>query len=108
MKRIIAVLLPLALAAGLAACGTENVVESLPTEPAVNAQAEKEAAEKAEKEALATEVAGLIDAIGSVSVDSEDAITAARLAYDALPADTQSLVTNADPLPLYLRRLGVR
>lgn len=98
MKRIIAVLLTLALAAGLAACGTENVVESLPTEPAVNAQAEKEAAEKAEKEALATEVAGLIDAIGSVSVDSEDAIAAARLAYDALPADTQSLVTNADAL----------
>ena len=41
-----------------------------------------------------TAVIELIDAIGEVTLDSEDAILHAREAYDALSGDNQALVTN--------------
>ena len=41
-----------------------------------------------------TAVIELIDAIGEVTLDSEDAITHAREAYDALSGENQALVTN--------------
>lgn len=40
----------------------------------------------------------LIDAIGTVTEDSADAIAAARSAYDALPKDAKAKVTNYDVL----------
>ena len=45
-----------------------------------------------------TNVVDLIDAIGEVTLDSEEAIHAARTAYDELNADDQARVTNFDVL----------
>lgn len=60
--------------------------------------AEKEAAEKAEKEAAdkaaADAVIAKIKAIGTVTLDREEAITDARTAYDVLTEDQKDLVTN--------------
>lgn len=42
----------------------------------------------------AAKVEAMIDAIGEVTLDSEDAITAAREAYDALAAEAKFYVTN--------------
>jgi hypothetical protein len=44
--------------------------------------------------AAADDVIAKINAIGTVTVESEDAITAARAAYEALTADQKKLVTN--------------
>ena len=41
------------------------------------------------------EVTGMIDAIGTVSLESADAIDAAQALYDSLPAETQAQVANA-------------
>lgn len=96
MKKFIAICLILTALLGLAAC----TAEPAPTEPmpTVDAQAEKEAAERKAKEDAAYEVVRLINAIGSVTVNSADAIAAARTAYNGLTGDTQQLVTNADVL----------
>ena len=48
--------------------------------------------------ALADAVEALIDAIGFVTLDSGDAIAAAREAYDTLPAELQELVANYETL----------
>ena len=47
-----------------------------------------------ESDVTAAEVDALIAAIGSVTIDSEDAITAARTAYNALSVDEKSAVKN--------------
>ena len=44
------------------------------------------------------EVTGLINAIGTVSLDSADAIEAAQALYDTLPEETKAQVTNAAAL----------
>ena len=57
--------------------------------------AEKEAADKAAADqAAADAVKALIEAIGTVSLESEEAIEAAEAAYAALTADQKALVTN--------------
>ena len=57
---------------------------------AAEAELEKQAADKAAAQA----VAALIDAIGTVTMESEAAIGAARTAYDALTPDQKHLVEN--------------
>ena len=46
----------------------------------------------------ALETIALINAIGNVTIDSGDAITAARNAYDALPTGFRAMVTNYETL----------
>ena len=46
----------------------------------------------------AQQVMDLIDAIGTVTLDSEEAVAAARTAYDALSEEEQTLVTNLEAL----------
>ncbi|MGM9567249.1 MAG: S-layer homology domain-containing protein [Clostridia bacterium] len=58
------------------------------------AQLEKEAADKAAAKAVDEKIA----AIGEVTLDSKDAIDAARAAYNALTADQKALVSKADDL----------
>ena len=59
----------------------------------------KDAAAQAEADkAAAQKVADQIDAIGRVTLESEEAITAARKAYDGLTADQQALVNNLNKL----------
>ena len=56
-------------------------------------------AEKAEADKKAADaVIALIDAIGTVTTESEEAIEAARAAYDALTDDQKALVTNYETL----------
>ena len=50
------------------------------------------------EEVTAADVIKLIDAIGTVSKNSGNAIAAARTAYNKLPADQRKLVTNYDKL----------
>ncbi len=50
------------------------------------------------EEVTAADVIKLIDAIGTVSKNSGNAIAAARTAYNKLPADQKKLVTNYDKL----------
>lgn len=50
------------------------------------------------REDKAATIAAQIDAIGTVTLDSGDAIAAARAAYDAEDADVQALVSNYDVL----------
>ena len=65
----------------------------------LDAEAEAEAAAKAEADKKAADaVIALIDAIGTVSLESEDAIQAAREAYDALTEEQKALVTNYEVL----------
>ena len=51
-----------------------------------------------QKNAGANSVKGLINAIGTVTLDSEDAITTARTAYNALTTEQKALVTNYQTL----------
>ncbi|MCD7859937.1 MAG: PQQ-binding-like beta-propeller repeat protein, partial [Firmicutes bacterium] len=52
----------------------------------------------AANQAAADSVISLIDAIGTVTLDSEEAIEAARAAYDGLTEEQKALVTNLDTL----------
>ena len=80
----------------------QEAAEKAEQEAADKAAAEKEAAEKKEKEAadkaadkaVADAVVAKIKAIGTVTLKSESAITAAREAYDALTEGQKKLVTN--------------
>ena len=54
--------------------------------------------EQAETEACVQEAENAIDAIGSVTLDSGDAIRAARAAYDAVPEEAREQVTNRETL----------
>lgn len=58
-------------------------------------------------QAAAKTVAGLIDAISTVTLDSKTAIEAARAAYDALTAEQKALVTNYATLTAAEERLEV-
>ena len=57
-----------------------------------------DAGKMGDEEATAADVIKLIDAIGTVSKNSGNAIAAARTAYNKLPADQRKLVTNYDKL----------
>ena len=54
--------------------------------------------EQAVTEACVQEAENAIDAIGSVTLDSGDAIRAARAAYDAVPEEAREQVTNRETL----------
>ena len=58
-------------------------------------------------QAAADPVIALIDAIGTVTLDSKNAIAAARTAYDALTTDQKTLVTNYATLTAAEARLEV-
>lgn len=68
--------------------------------------ADLEAAEAAYKQVKADEVSALIDQIGTVTLESSTAINAATTAYNALPADAQSLVGNASVLAAAVEEYG--
>ena len=72
----------------------DEICAEVAEQEAAAAALEAEAAAKAENEAKANEVIALIDGIGTISLDSEAAIKAARELYDTLSADAQALVTN--------------
>ena len=77
----------------------ESRIAALVKEAADKAEADK--AEQAKQEALKTKAQPLVDAIaaiGEVTLDSEEAITAARSAYEALEADVKEKVTNLSDL----------
>ena len=77
----------------------ENRIAELVQEAADKAEADK--AEQAKQEALKTKAQPVVDAIaaiGEVTLDSEEAITAARSAYEALEADVKEKVTNLSDL----------
>lgn len=57
-----------------------------------------DAGKMGDEEVTAADVIKLIDAIGTVSKNSGNAIAAARTAYNRLPADQRKLVTNYDKL----------
>ena len=77
----------------------ESRIAALVKEAADKAEADK--AEQAKQEALKTKAQPVVDAIaaiGEVTLDSEEAITAARSAYEALEADVKEKVTNLSDL----------
>ena len=77
----------------------ESRIAALVKEAADKAEADK--AEQAKQEALKTKAQPLVDAIaalGEVTLNSEEAITAARSAYEALEADVKEKVTNLSDL----------
>ena len=59
---------------------------------------DSDAGKMGDEEVTAADVIKLIDAIGTVSKYSGNAIAAARTAYNKLPADQRKLVTNYDKL----------
>ena len=61
-------------------------------------KADPGAGKMADEEVTAADVIKLIDAIGTVTKNSGNAIAAARSAYNKLPADQRALVTNYDKL----------
>ena len=61
-------------------------------------KADPDAGKMADEEVTAADVIKLIDAIGTVTKNSGNAIAAARSAYNKLPADQKALVTNYDKL----------
>lgn len=80
MKKIIALLLALAMCFSLCACGKSEAV---------------------------TNVEGLIDAIGEVTSESESAITVAEEAYNALTEEEKAKVENYAVLNAAKERLGI-
>ena len=77
----------------------ESRIAELVKEATDKAEADK--AEQAKQEALKTKAQPVVDAIaaiGEVTLDSEEAITAARSAYEALEADVKEKVTNLSDL----------
>ena len=61
-------------------------------------KADPDAGKMADEEVTAADVIKLIDAIGTVTKNSGNAIAAARSAYNKLPANQKALVTNYDKL----------
>ena len=61
-------------------------------------KSDPDAGKMAEEEVTAADVIKLIDAIGTVTKNSGNAIAAARAAYNKLTADQKALVTNYDKL----------
>ena len=114
MKRTVALAILAALLLTLCACGkvrqaAEAAVEALNDKQRdklpnltvlEEAQTEYETVleEQAEAEACVQEAENAIDAIGSVTLDSGDAIRAARAAYDAVPEEAREQVTNRETL----------
>ena len=77
----------------------ESKIADLVKEAADKAEADK--AEQAKQEALKAKAQPVVDAIaaiGEVTLDGEEAITAARSAYEALEADVKEKVTNLSDL----------
>ena len=77
----------------------ESRIAELVKEATDKAEADK--AEQAKQEALKTKAQPVVDAIaaiGEVTLDGEEAITAARSAYEALEADVKEKVTNLSDL----------
>ena len=124
MKKILAIVLCLVMALALTACkssaakSTEALIDAI-GEVTAESEAAVKAAEEAFKalgekdrsqvenytaleEARSTleivKTEKLIDAIGTVTVDSEEAIEAAEAAFEALSSSQQSSVTNAPTL----------
>ena len=106
MKKIVLSILMLLLCFTVVGCGaskdaqpsvSENDTTEIQNAEADNEKAEEEA-KAAELEKQANEVVSLIDAIGTVTLDSNASIKAARDAYNALSADAQALVSNYDVL----------
>ena len=86
----------------------EGRIAELVQEAADKAEADK--AEQAKQEALKTKAQPLVDAIaaiGEVTLDSEEAITAARSAYEALEADVKAKVTNLSDLVVAEKNLAL-
>ena len=86
----------------------ENRIAELVQEAADKAEADK--AEQAKQEALKTKAQPVVDAIaaiGEVTLDSEEAITAARSAYEALEADVKAKVTNLSDLVVAEKNLAL-
>ena len=86
----------------------ESRIAELVQEAADKAEADK--AEQAKQEALKAKAQPVIDAItaiGEVTLDSEEAITAARNAYEALEADVQEKVTNLSDLVVAEKNLAL-
>lgn len=71
-----------------------TLIEAEATYEALVVQAEKDAIDQA----AADGVIAMIDALGTVSLDSKTSIDAARLAFNALTAEQRALVTNYDKL----------
>ena len=85
----------------------ESRIAALVKEAADKAEADK--AEQAKQEALKTKAQPVVDAIaaiGEVTLNSEEAITAARSAYEALEADVKEKVTNLSDLVIAEKRPG--
>ena len=86
----------------------ENRIAELVQEAADKAEADK--AEQAKQEALKAKAQPVVDAIaaiGEVTLDGEEAITAARSAYEALEADVKAKVTNLSDLVVAEKNLAL-
>ena len=86
----------------------ENRIAELVQEAADKAEADK--AEQERQEALKAKAQPVVDAIaaiGEVTLDGEEAITAARSAYEALEADVKAKVTNLSDLVVAEKNLAL-
>lgn len=135
MKSFISVLLAIALVFCLAGCASKEEkeaakavsvqIEGLADVTLENAAAVQEAQEayealtdKAKKHVkndsiletahvdLAEIVTGMIDEIGTVTLEREAVVTAAQTAYDSLPEESQMLVANSSVLELAVAELA--
>lgn len=93
MKRIVALILSLVMCLSLCACGGNDAK----TDKEDKAD-DKEAMMLQEAKEHAAEADKAIEAIGTVSLESKELITAARTAYDALTEDEKELVENLNTL----------
>mgnify|MGYP002527232078 CR=1 FL=1 len=79
--------------------GNEALTDVLEAPKAEEPETEEPAVEEpATEESAVDHVIGLIDAIGEVTLESEDAIAAALEAYEALSDEEKALVSNYDTL----------
>jgi hypothetical protein len=90
----------------LPASAAETIYNSIDTNyPVIVYELPGSESERGKAQIAAYSVIDLIDEIGDVTLESEDAITAAREAYDALSATGQNYVTNKSTLTAAEKKL---
>lgn len=105
MKKTVSLILALLMCFSVVGCGadktpsvSDNAVDNTAETTGTDAEGENVESEAAEYEEKAKEVIALIDTIGTVTLESEEVIKAARDSYAALSVEAQAMVTNYNTL----------
>lgn len=102
IKAVLCIALAAIMALGMTSCGSSDKVDN----PVESTEAEVPVDSKEDVAAKGKEVAAMIDALGTVTVDSFDDANAARKAFLDLSEEDKAYVTNVDALREAIKTVG--